>query len=75
MAPFKHLVRSQNASSKVFYGELQTVDDFDTTLIGQTVRVFNGDGPWDTNFRLSDQEECIAEVSPSSYLSLILVRY
>ncbi|RYO55576.1 hypothetical protein AA0113_g8722 [Alternaria arborescens] len=62
MAPFKHLVRFQNASSKVFYGELQTVDDFDTTLIGQTVRVFNGDGPWDTIFRLSDQEECIAEV-------------
>jgi hypothetical protein len=75
MTPFKHLVRFHNASSEVFYGELLTVNDSDTTLIGRTVRVFDGDGPWDTNFRLTDQEEYIAEVSQLPQLSLVTVQY
>lgn len=63
MGPFKHLIRFRNTSSQTFYGELDTVNNADETLIGRQVRVFTGDDLWDNSFRMADREEEITEVS------------
>jgi hypothetical protein len=63
MAPFKHLIRFRSGSLQVLYGELERLDSTGEMLVGRTVHVFDGDSPWDPNFRLTDREEVVAEVS------------
>jgi len=63
MASFKHLIRFKAPSGRVFYGDVELVYGAQSSYVGQTVRVFEGEKPWDADFKISDRSETIAEVT------------
>ncbi|KAF1955082.1 hypothetical protein CC80DRAFT_566401 [Byssothecium circinans] len=71
MGSFKHLIRFQNASSQIFYGELDSIKDGDEKYVGRTVRVIEGTSPWDPGFRITDRTETIAEVSKHAIVVVV----
>ena len=63
MGSFKHLIRFKTSSGKVFYGDVELLRDTASSYVGQTIRVFEGEKPWDPDFKLSDRSETVTEVN------------
>ena len=63
MGGFGKLLRFKTASGQVYYGEARDLAEITkASLIGAEVPIFNGDGPWSEDFKLSDRKEKVAEV-------------
>lgn len=58
--PFHRLVRFENKSGEVKYGEVAS-ENLDS-LVGSTVEVYNGDLPWDSAFHKSGKKDVIHKV-------------
>lgn len=65
MLDFNYLVRFQDESGNIHYGEAEGSKQ----LEGQTVRVYDGESPWDKNFSLSQKTSTISKVSLCSSLN------
>lgn len=65
MAPsnFKRLIRFKTSDGHIHYGEADGLNPNLKTLEGQTVPVYQGQNPWDSDFNLTSNREKIAEVS------------
>ncbi|KAH7081442.1 fumarylacetoacetate hydrolase family protein [Paraphoma chrysanthemicola] len=59
---FQRLLRFKNPSGSVFYGEAGSRSVAPTDLIGQEVQVYDGDSPWESNFKLSNHVETVQEI-------------
>lgn len=59
---FTHLVRFANSSGNISYGEAAGKELTKDGLIGQCVRIFKGNNPWDPDFTLTAETQEIAEV-------------
>jgi hypothetical protein len=62
MAPFQHLVRFESASGETCYGEAGRHNVSQGILVGQEVQVYDGDNPWEPDFKLSERVETIKKV-------------
>ena len=60
--PFRFLIRFKDKSGRVCYGESDGPKDADK-LVGTTVKVLEGESPWDPNMRATGQEATIAQVT------------
>lgn len=63
---FNRLIRFRTSAGKIHYGEAGDLESALDTLHGQTVRVYEGQNPWDSDFNLTSDREKIAEVSRSA---------
>lgn len=63
-SPFNHLVRFENDSGEVMYGEA-AAERLDS-LVGSTVGVYSGDVPWDSSFQRTGKKDVIRKVRHSS---------
>jgi hypothetical protein len=62
MAIFKRLVRFEDASATIQYGEIPLDSSWDSELEGLIVRIYEGRNPWDLDFILTEQTEKISKV-------------
>ena len=63
MAAFGKLIRFKNASGNIFYGEAKALETVTKdTLLGAMIPVYEGGEPWESTFRLTEQQETIAMV-------------
>jgi hypothetical protein len=62
MASFQHLVRFESASGETCYGEAGRNNVSQGILVGQEVQVYDGDNPWEPDFKLSERVETIKKV-------------
>ncbi|KID69021.1 Fumarylacetoacetate hydrolase domain-containing protein 2A [Metarhizium brunneum] len=60
MPVFQRLVRFIASDGQIYYGE--TGDDWQSELVGRTVKVFTGLDPWAPDFELSNQFATIQQV-------------
>lgn len=60
MPVFQRLVRFIASDGQIYYGEAG--DDWESELVGRTVKVFTGLNPWAPDFELSDQLATIQQV-------------
>jgi hypothetical protein len=64
MARFERLVRFKSTGGQIYYGELGLESTpAKEDLLGRKVQVYNGNLPWDDDFKLSSREEEIAQVN------------
>ena len=61
MKEFDYLVRFADRQGRIYYGEA-TLQDLQSSLVGQRLRVYQGDHPWDNNFELSEHNRVVAKV-------------
>lgn len=59
---FRFLIRFRDQSGRVHYGEVDGPKRADE-LVGTSVKVLQGESPWDPNLRTTKQETTIAEVT------------
>jgi hypothetical protein len=59
--PFRFLIRFRDESGRVHYGEVDEPKRADQ-LVGTTVKILQGESPWDPNLHTTGQEATIAEV-------------
>lgn len=62
MAAFNRLVRFEDATGKVLYGELPKDTAWHQDLIGLTVELYQGTAPWDADFHLTKSKGKIAKL-------------
>jgi hypothetical protein len=67
MTPFRFLIRFRDQSGRVQYGEIDKPKRADQ-LVGTTVKVLQGESPWDPNLHTTGQETTIAEVTRAKCL-------
>jgi hypothetical protein len=61
MVIFDRLVRFEDLQGKIRYGEARD-EPWDRDLTGRSLRVYDGESPWDPCFRLSDETATVAQV-------------
>jgi hypothetical protein len=61
MVNFNYLVRFEDQSGNVHYGET-TAQAARSELVGQTVATYEGRDPWDEDFKLSGNKATISKV-------------
>jgi hypothetical protein len=62
MPLFNHLVRFENESGQVLYGDAPEDATTLDSLIGAEVDVFEGDTPWGATFQRTSKRDVIAKV-------------
>lgn len=67
---FNRLIRFRNSDGQLHYGEAGDLDPALETFQGQTVPVYEGQNPWDSDFNLTSDREKIAEVSPFGFVKI-----
>ncbi len=60
---FTRLIRFANSAGRIYYGEADGKDLTPEGLVGQTVPIYQGESPWDSDFIQSLQTEQIAKVN------------
>jgi hypothetical protein len=58
---FSRIVRFRDGEGQVYYGDAGS--DWNKDLRGQSIEVFQGSQPWDTNFDRSGNHAVVSEVS------------
>ena len=61
MAAFRYLIRFKDVSGKILLGEAGAPKKAET-LLGSTVRVYQGSAPWDPNLKLTERTAEVKEV-------------
>ena len=61
MAPFKRLVRFKSSVGTIHFGETDVRDPSKESLVGTSVRVYNGSNPWDSELKLTEEKAEIVE--------------
>lgn len=61
MAAFRYLIRFKDASGKILLGEAGAPRKAET-LLGSSVRVYQGSAPWDPKLRLTERTAEVKEV-------------
>jgi hypothetical protein len=59
---FKWLVRFMDSENKIHFGEVQEDQPASSDLVGLRVKVYEGNGPWDSRFILSSTERVISKL-------------
>jgi hypothetical protein len=62
MATFNRLVRFEDATGKVSFGEIPADIAWDQDLIGLSVELYEGAAPWDADFHLTKSKGKIAKI-------------
>lgn len=62
MLPFNRIVRFENQSGEILYGEVPDSINTSKSLVGQTVDVIDGETPWDPSFKSTSKQDVIAKV-------------
>jgi len=60
MAAFTRLVRFEDSKGQTRYGEIGA--DWEGDLVGRSVSVYEGSGPFDVDLRLSEEKAKISKV-------------
>lgn len=67
MGSFQRLVRFENALRETFFGEAESGDKLTVEkLVNSTLRVYNGNDPWDAEFSLTEKHEVVHRVRDPS---------
>lgn len=64
MTSFISIFRFRSDDDKIYYGEAGEADYHSLeSLVGRKVPTFEGQNPWDRDFKLTSQEQAVSEVS------------
>lgn len=61
MFNFNRLVRFEDQKGQVHYGEA-SIQDAQSDLIGQSLKIYEGSEPWDNDFHLTEDTATISRV-------------
>ena len=70
ISPFGRLIRFENELGVVKYGEVAT--NSLNSLVGSTVKVYNGHVPWDPDFQQNGENDIVHKVGDAEFGTLYI---